>query len=294
MHADATLAAEEPFVLTTVASGVATLTLNRPQRFNPLSSQMIAALHAELRVIAGNPAVRVVILAAEGKGFCAGHDLKEMRAHSDDKNWQRGLFDDLETAGRGRGGNGHGNGSGPGNGHAGGLANLPDLPELADAELLAHPALAAVSRHQKLGANRACVPAGSFTNRGGDALPILLERHQFGPEAQIPAELFGSRSQHRLQHILSNSAARHRAAKEGANIFLQAVKLLTNQALHQRQVAVLGDRWFNLANGRLDPNETEYLHRARSKARGTRMNRSTGMALDQQRGNALPGEEEGG
>lgn len=93
MHADATLAAEEPFVLTTVASGVATLTLNRPQRFNPLSSQMIAALHAELRVIAGNPAVRVVILAAEGKGFCAGHDLKEMRAHSDDKNWQRGLFD---------------------------------------------------------------------------------------------------------------------------------------------------------------------------------------------------------
>ena len=93
MHADSTLAAEQPFALTTVANGVATLTLNRPQRFNPLSSQMIAAIHAELRAIASDAAVRVVVLAAEGKGFSAGHDLKEMRAHSDDKSWQRGLFD---------------------------------------------------------------------------------------------------------------------------------------------------------------------------------------------------------
>ena len=93
MCAAAILTAEEPFVLTTEANGIATLTLNRPQRFNPLSSQMIAAIQAELDAIAGNPSVRVVILAAEGKGFCAGHDLKEMRAHSDDKSWQRGLFD---------------------------------------------------------------------------------------------------------------------------------------------------------------------------------------------------------
>jgi len=93
MRAGATSAAEEPFVLTTVANGVATLTLNRPQRFNPLSSQMIAALQAELNAIASNTSVRVVTLAAEGKGFCAGHDLKEMRAHTDDKSWQQGLFD---------------------------------------------------------------------------------------------------------------------------------------------------------------------------------------------------------
>lgn len=93
MRADATLTAEEPFVLSTVENGVATLTLNRPQRFNPLSSQMIAAIRAELDGIASNTTVRVVILAAEGKGFCAGHDLKEMRAHTDDKSWQRGLFD---------------------------------------------------------------------------------------------------------------------------------------------------------------------------------------------------------
>jgi enoyl-CoA hydratase/carnithine racemase len=93
MQMDATLAAEEPFVRTTVANRVATLTLNRPERFNPLSSQMIAAMQAELNAIASNTSVGVVILAAAGKGFSAGHDLKEMRAHSGDKGWQQGLFE---------------------------------------------------------------------------------------------------------------------------------------------------------------------------------------------------------
>jgi len=93
MSVDATLTAKQPFVLSAMANGVASLTLNRPERFNPLSSEMIAAIHAELDAIAKNPSVRVVILAAEGKGFCAGHDLKEMRAHTGDKNWQRQLFD---------------------------------------------------------------------------------------------------------------------------------------------------------------------------------------------------------
>src|ERR1700757_5293309 len=93
MRADATLATKQPFVLTTVVNGVATLTLNRPERFNPLSSQMIAAIQVELDAIASDPSVRVVILAAEGKGFCAGHDLKEMRAHAEDKGWQLSLFD---------------------------------------------------------------------------------------------------------------------------------------------------------------------------------------------------------
>jgi enoyl-CoA hydratase/carnithine racemase len=93
MHAHGMLTAEEPFVLTTRASGVATLTLNRAERFNPLSSQMIAALQAELTAIGNETSIRVVILAAEGKGFCAGHDLKEMRAHTDDKSWQENLFD---------------------------------------------------------------------------------------------------------------------------------------------------------------------------------------------------------
>jgi enoyl-CoA hydratase/carnithine racemase len=94
MHGEGTLTAAQPFVLTHVTNGIATLTLSRPERFNPLSSDMIAALHADLNAVSRNSSVRVVILAAEGKGFCAGHDLKEMRAHQGDKSWQRRLFDD--------------------------------------------------------------------------------------------------------------------------------------------------------------------------------------------------------
>jgi enoyl-CoA hydratase/carnithine racemase len=94
MHADATPIVERPFVVTTRTGGVATLTLNRGERFNPLSSQMIAALGAELAMIAADDSTKVVILAAEGKGFSAGHDLKEMRAHTEDESWQQRLFDD--------------------------------------------------------------------------------------------------------------------------------------------------------------------------------------------------------
>ena len=60
--------------------GVVTLTMNRPEAFNALSEAMLAALQAELDAIAKDDAVRVVVLGANGKAFCAGHDLKEMRA----------------------------------------------------------------------------------------------------------------------------------------------------------------------------------------------------------------------
>ena len=60
--------------------GVVRLTLNRPQAFNALSEGMIAALQAELDAVARDDAARVVVIAAAGKAFCAGHDLKEMRA----------------------------------------------------------------------------------------------------------------------------------------------------------------------------------------------------------------------
>ena len=86
--------AVEPFVMSVRDRGVATLTLNRGDRFNPLSSGMIAALQAQLDDVAADPEVRVVILAAAGRGFSAGHDLKEMRAHAGDHAWQRQLFDD--------------------------------------------------------------------------------------------------------------------------------------------------------------------------------------------------------
>ncbi|MBE2243226.1 MAG: enoyl-CoA hydratase [Burkholderiaceae bacterium] len=72
---------DQPFVLRdTDARGVVTLTLNRPLAFNALSEEMLAALQAELDAIAKDEAARVVVLAAAGKAFCAGHDLKQMRA----------------------------------------------------------------------------------------------------------------------------------------------------------------------------------------------------------------------
>jgi enoyl-CoA hydratase/carnithine racemase len=60
--------------------GVVTLTLNRPQAFNSLSEGMLAALQTELDLLAKDDGVRVLVIAASGKAFCAGHDLKEMRA----------------------------------------------------------------------------------------------------------------------------------------------------------------------------------------------------------------------
>lgn len=60
--------------------GVITLTLNRPQAFNALSEAMLDALQTELDHIATEPAARVLVIAAAGRAFCAGHDLKEMRA----------------------------------------------------------------------------------------------------------------------------------------------------------------------------------------------------------------------
>jgi len=62
------------------ARGVVTLTLNRPEAFNALSAAMFMALRDELDTITEDESARVVVLAAEGKAFSAGHDLKEMRA----------------------------------------------------------------------------------------------------------------------------------------------------------------------------------------------------------------------
>ena len=62
------------------ARGVVTLTLNRPQAFNALSEAMLEALQAALDRVAADDAARAVVIGATGKAFCAGHDLKEMRA----------------------------------------------------------------------------------------------------------------------------------------------------------------------------------------------------------------------
>ncbi len=71
----------EPLVLHEKdARGIVTLTLNRPHAFNALSEAMLEALQAALDGVATDDTARVVVLAAAGKAFCAGHDLKEMRA----------------------------------------------------------------------------------------------------------------------------------------------------------------------------------------------------------------------
>jgi enoyl-CoA hydratase/carnithine racemase len=61
--------------------GVHRLTLNRPDAFNTLSEEMITAMQTALDAVAADPQARIVVLAAQGKAFCAGHNLKEMRAH---------------------------------------------------------------------------------------------------------------------------------------------------------------------------------------------------------------------
>ncbi len=73
-------------------AGVATLTLNRPRARNALSVEMLDALKGALDAIAKDEAVRVVVLAGSGPAFCAGHDLKEMRAHGSGE-WQSALFE---------------------------------------------------------------------------------------------------------------------------------------------------------------------------------------------------------
>ena len=69
--------------------GVATLVMNRGAQFNALSSAMIAALQTQLDTLAADRDVRVVVLAGEGRAFCAGHDLREMRASPSEAFYQR-------------------------------------------------------------------------------------------------------------------------------------------------------------------------------------------------------------
>jgi enoyl-CoA hydratase/carnithine racemase len=81
---------DEPLVKRSGDSrGAVTLTLNRPQAYNALSEALLGALQRELDAIAADESVRVVVLAAEGKAFCAGHDLREMRAEPSHEYYQR-------------------------------------------------------------------------------------------------------------------------------------------------------------------------------------------------------------
>jgi enoyl-CoA hydratase/carnithine racemase len=71
------------------ARGVITLTLNRPQAFNALSEGLLDALQAALDRASADDSARVVVIAASGAAFCAGHDLKEMRAEPSQAYYER-------------------------------------------------------------------------------------------------------------------------------------------------------------------------------------------------------------
>ncbi|MBU0751460.1 MAG: enoyl-CoA hydratase [Gammaproteobacteria bacterium] len=81
----------EPLLLRHDAGGVATLTLNRPAQFNALSEALLAELLGALQAIGADESVRVVVVAGAGRAFCAGHDLKEMRANHE-KAYMQALF----------------------------------------------------------------------------------------------------------------------------------------------------------------------------------------------------------
>jgi enoyl-CoA hydratase/carnithine racemase len=68
----------EPILLTENQDGVATITLNRPQARNALSIELMTEIEAALVRLAADPAVKALVLAANGPAFCAGHDLKQM------------------------------------------------------------------------------------------------------------------------------------------------------------------------------------------------------------------------
>lgn len=82
---------DQPMVLRDDNDGVTTLTLNRPKAYNALSSGLMTALQDQLDRVAKDQSVHVVIIKGAGKGFCAGHDLKEVRT-ADKREVHEALF----------------------------------------------------------------------------------------------------------------------------------------------------------------------------------------------------------
>jgi len=82
---------EQPILLREDSEGITTLTLNRPAQYNALSSEMLGELQKALDDIDADDSVRVVIIAANGKAFCPGHDLKQMRS-SEERDFHQTLF----------------------------------------------------------------------------------------------------------------------------------------------------------------------------------------------------------
>ncbi len=89
---------QSPILLREQVGGVAVLTLNRPDTRNSLSESLIAAIGAALREIRDDAKVRAVVIAATGKAFSAGHDVKELTARRSDADGGRAYFAEIMTA----------------------------------------------------------------------------------------------------------------------------------------------------------------------------------------------------
>jgi len=93
MMQDKTTFEENDLSLLSVKDHIATITLNRPKQYNALSRPMIASVSAILDKINEDKNIHVVVLAANGPGFCAGHDLKEIRENRNE-NYVEALFNE--------------------------------------------------------------------------------------------------------------------------------------------------------------------------------------------------------
>src|SRR5438270_5874038 len=89
---------QSPILLRETLGSIAVLTLNRPQARNSLSEGLIAELHAALKDIHDDKAVRAVVIAANGTAYSAGHDMKELTARRADADLGRAYFAQIMTA----------------------------------------------------------------------------------------------------------------------------------------------------------------------------------------------------
>ncbi len=92
MPAEAAVSTDSDLLLRRDADGIARLTLNRPRQYNALCAALMGEMQAALDAIAADSAVRAVIIEGAGRGFCAGHDLKELRGRSGDRAFYQGIF----------------------------------------------------------------------------------------------------------------------------------------------------------------------------------------------------------
>jgi enoyl-CoA hydratase/carnithine racemase len=83
------MSTENDLLLIDNTEGVVTLTLNRPAQFNALSEELLDALQRALADVASDDSVRCVVLAANGRAFCAGHDLKQMRSKPEQRYYEQ-------------------------------------------------------------------------------------------------------------------------------------------------------------------------------------------------------------